>query len=97
MARNNQPKGTETPAEPATESAPESATDAKPSKADAGDGEEATGDADDDVRRKFRESLQRKKDHGDHRSAEGRGGRSQVQDGFGPAQRRRSFRRKSGS
>jgi Family of unknown function (DUF5302) len=89
MARNDQRKG--------AEASPESASDAEPSKAEAGNDQPADADTEDDVRRKFRESLKRKKDHGDHLSAEGGHGKSQVQDGFGPAQRRRSFRRKSGS
>jgi Family of unknown function (DUF5302) len=89
MARHDQEKD----AAPSPE-----AKDAAPSEAGDGDEQPASAGTEDDVRRKFRESLKRKKDQGDHRSAEGSGrGRSQVQDGFGPAQRRRSFRRKSGS
>ncbi len=87
MARHDQQKDAGAPAE--------SASDAEPAKAGADD-DQPDGDSD-DVRRKFRESLQRKKDQGDHRTAEGGRGSSKVQDGFGPSQRRRSFRRKSGS
>jgi hypothetical protein len=80
--------------EPAAESAPDSAAGA-PSD-DARD--EETADPGDDVRRKFRESLQRKQKHqSEHRSAEGGKGGSKVHDGFGPMTGRRSFRRKSGS
>jgi hypothetical protein len=61
--------------------------------------DEAAADPGDDVRRKFRESLQRKqKQQGANRSADGTGkGGSKVHDGFGPTTGRRSFRRKSGS
>jgi hypothetical protein len=53
--------------------------------------------ADDDVRRKFRESLQRKRhQQNEQRSADGGKGTSKVKDGFGPSRSRREFRRKSG-
>ena len=79
--------------------APES-TGASPTSAEPTDdvaAAEAPDDAD-DVRRKFRESLQRKRhQQGEHRSAEGGKSASKVQDGFGPERGRRTFRRKSGS
>ncbi|MEQ4207971.1 DUF5302 domain-containing protein [Actinopolymorpha sp. B9G3] len=88
------PKNSATP-EPVAESDPDSAAEASA----AGAGDAGSADPSDDVRRKFRESLQRKqKQQGEHRSAEGSGkGGSKVHDGFGPTTGRRSFRRKSGS
>ncbi|MEQ7010660.1 DUF5302 domain-containing protein [Actinopolymorpha sp. B17G11] len=93
------PKDSATP-EPVAESDPDSAAEASAAGAgDAGSADAGSADPSDDVRRKFRESLQRKqKQQGEHRSADGSGkGGSKVHDGFGPTTGRRSFRRKSGS
>jgi Family of unknown function (DUF5302) len=64
--------------------------------ASAGSGEEVQGaESDlDDLKRKFREALERKR--GDHASAEGTHDTGKVQGSHGPAVSRRSFRRKSG-
>jgi len=48
----------------------------------------------DDMKRKFREALERKR--GSHASAEGADHTGKVHDSHGPAASRRSFRRKSG-
>ena len=48
----------------------------------------------DEVKRKFREALERKR--GNHASAEGADHTGKVQGSHGPAASRRSFRRKSG-
>ena len=48
----------------------------------------------DEVKRKFREALERKR--GDHASAEGADHTGKVHGSHGPAASRRSFRRKSG-
>ena len=48
----------------------------------------------DDVKRKFREALERKRDA--HASAEGAKDTGRVHGSHGPAVNRRSFRRKSG-
>jgi Family of unknown function (DUF5302) len=55
--------------------------------------DEQPGDID-DVKRKFREALDRKRDN--HASAEGAHDSSKVHGSHGPAVSRRSFRRKSG-
>ena len=59
------------------------------------DAEQATPDID-DVKRKFREALDRK--HQIHTEAQGKGGRDtgKVNGAHGPAASRRNFRRKSG-
>jgi hypothetical protein len=63
-------------------------------------GESATADGDkpelDDVKRKFREALDRKKQF--HSEGQGKGGHEsgKVNGAHGPAASRRSFRRKSG-
>jgi hypothetical protein len=48
----------------------------------------------DEMKRKFREALERKR--GDHASAEGADHTGKVHGSHGPAASRRSFRRKSG-
>lgn len=57
---------------------------------------EASDPAEDDVKRKFREALQRK----NHRTQSGHGGDadggSKVHEAHGPAGAKREFRRKSG-
>lgn len=50
----------------------------------------------DDVKRKFREALDRKRDQQAHATAEGARGTGKLHDAHGPASSRRSFRRKSG-
>ena len=51
--------------------------------------------ADDDVKRRFREALDRKHAHGGRDVAGGSGG-SGVHDAHGPARAQQMFRRKSG-
>ncbi|MGW0231894.1 DUF5302 domain-containing protein [Actinopolymorpha singaporensis] len=83
---------------------PESASTPAPDAAevpDTQDGAEApeatNGDSEDDVRRKFRESLERKRHQHRDQLAEGTGKASQkIQEGLAPTTGRRSFRRKSG-
>ena len=58
-------------------------------------GEESAPELD-DMKRKFREALERKRDQHAHGSAEGARGTGKVHDAHGPASSRRSFRRKSG-
>ncbi len=60
---------------------------------EAGPGEAAKSDLD-EMKRKFREALERKR--GDHASAEGADHTGKVHGSHGPAASRRSFRRKSG-
>jgi hypothetical protein len=50
----------------------------------------------DDLKRKFREALDRKKDRSASANADGTQGTGKVHDAHGPASSRRSFRRKSG-
>ena len=50
----------------------------------------------DDLKRKFREALDRKKDQHATANAEGTQATGKVHDAHGPASSRRSFRRKSG-
>ena len=79
----------------------QSGTEAAPDPAQPAD---AAGQADkappsaradfDELKRKFREALDRKR--GDHASAEGARDTGKVQGSHGPAVSRRSFRRKSG-
>lgn len=71
---------------PVEESAEESAE---------GSGEESATEFD-DMKRKFREALERKRDQHAHASGEGSQGTGKVHDAHGPASSRRSFRRKSG-
>jgi hypothetical protein len=76
----------------------------EPGRTGPGGAEESTRDAvaepsvEDDVRRKFRETLQRKQQH--HQARHLAGGTAfagpKVREGFGPARGRREFRRKSG-
>jgi hypothetical protein len=51
----------------------------------------------DDVKRKFREALERKREQHAHANADGTQATGKVHDAHGPASSRRSFRRKSGS
>ncbi len=51
----------------------------------------------DEVKRKFREALERKREQHAHANAEGAHATGKVQQAHGPASSRRSFRRKSGS
>lgn len=51
----------------------------------------------DDVKRKFREALDRKRDQHAHANTDSAQGTGKVHDAHGPASSRRSFRRKSGS
>jgi hypothetical protein len=54
--------------------------------------------SEDDLKRKFREALARKRgQHGDKASAEDGKESSKIHGAHGPAARRREFRRKSGS
>lgn len=56
-----------------------------------------TEDAEDDVKRKFREALERKRGGQHDGAAGGNGtGRSKIHGAHGPAASQRSFRRKSG-
>jgi Family of unknown function (DUF5302) len=72
-------------------------------KADSGDGDAAgdgrapkdAGDID-DVKRKFREALDRKRDQHAHANADAAQATGKVHGAHGPASSRRSFRRKSG-
>ncbi|HEX6524079.1 MAG TPA: DUF5302 domain-containing protein [Streptosporangiaceae bacterium] len=50
----------------------------------------------DDVKRKFREALDRKRQQHAHANADGAQDTGKVQHAHGPASSRRSFRRKSG-
>jgi hypothetical protein len=50
----------------------------------------------DDVKRKFREALERKQDQHAHANADAAHTTGKVHDAHGPASTRRSFRRKSG-
>lgn len=75
----------EPPGEPASQAAPGDA---------AGPGAQAAPPAIDDVKRKFREALDRKR--GAHATAQGADHAGKVQGAHGPAASRRSFRRKSG-
>ncbi len=76
-------------ASPAPEAAPEAAEEEAGPHADA-----AKSDLD-EMKRKFREALERKR--GSHASAEGADHTGKVHGSHGPAASRRSFRRKSGS
>ena len=50
----------------------------------------------DDLKRKFREAVDRKKDRQANANADGAQATGKVHDAHGPASSRRSFRRKSG-
>jgi hypothetical protein len=84
-----------------TASAPEDAPSdaAEPAAAGTGADPEAAGPgADfDDMKRKFREALERKRGAQTAANAEGAHDTGKVHSSHGPASRRRSFRRKSGS
>jgi len=74
---------------PPDKSAPEADAPEAPAKPD------VAGKADfDEMKRKFREALERKR--GTHASAEGADHTGKVHGSHGPAASRRSFRRKSG-
>jgi hypothetical protein len=61
-------------------------------------GQDSAGSGDiDDLKRKFREALDRKKDRHATANADGVQATGKVHDAHGPASSRRSFRRKSGS
>ena len=75
-------------ASPAPEAAPEAVEEEAGPQADA-----AKPDLD-EMKRKFREALERKR--GNHASAEGADHTGKVHGSHGPAASRRSFRRKSG-
>jgi Family of unknown function (DUF5302) len=82
----------------------QSGADAAPESPPAAQPAEASGSADDaapsdradfeELKRKFREALDRK--HGTHASAEGAQDTGKVHGSHGPPVNRRSFRRKSG-
>ena len=76
--------------------------DAKPRRCRTGSAESAEDEAgaeraEDEMKRKFREALDRKRgQHDEHnRTQNGKGG-GKVQGAHGPAQSKRAFRRKSG-
>jgi hypothetical protein len=85
------------------ETSPDSATTAsapEDTPSDAGDPEAAaaTSGADfEDMKRKFREALERKRGAQTAANAEGAHDTGKVHGSHGPASTRRSFRRKSGS
>ena len=71
-------------------------TDAAPGPEHAAD-EAAPEPADDEMKRKFRAALDRKRSQlAEHNSKQAGKGGGKVQGTHGPAQSRRSFRRKSG-
>ena len=78
------------------EAAPESPHDAEPAEAAGPADDAAPGDRNDfdELKRKFREALDRK--HATHASAEGAQDTGKVHGSHGPPVSRRSFRRKSG-
>jgi hypothetical protein len=53
-------------------------------------------ETEDEVKRKFREALERKQSQNDKRSGGGSRDSSKVHGAHGPAQSKRTFRRKSG-
>jgi len=57
---------------------------------------DAAADPDDDMRRKFRDALQRKHDGHGETAAGGDSGAGKIHGAHGPAANRREFRRKSG-
>jgi Family of unknown function (DUF5302) len=87
-----------TPAKPAA-AASQSATDAGVDAAEADTADQAEGTkADlDEVKRKFREALDRKRNAHASANADGSHETGKVHGSQGPATSRRSFRRKSGS
>jgi Family of unknown function (DUF5302) len=86
--------------EPAAKAAEPAAEAAEPAAADAGAGADAHADEGkpdiDEVKRKFREALDRKRQA--HAEGSDQGGRDpgKIHGAHGPAGNRRSFRRKSG-
>jgi hypothetical protein len=75
--------------------APEAGQEEPAAQADQADQEEPAARADlDEMKRKFREALERKRSG--HASAEGVDHTGKVHGAHGPAASRRSFRRKSG-
>lgn len=58
--------------------------------------EQATGQPADDVKRRFREALERKNARHHASAAAGESGDSKVHAAHGPASQQKSFRRKSG-
>ena len=77
------------------QSGAEAAAHGRCAAADPGQGGPTGAESDlDELKRKFREALDRKR--GDHASAEGTHDTGKVHGSHGPAVSRRSFRRKSG-
>jgi hypothetical protein len=85
---------------PAHDSAPEATEPSVEPLADAASGAPADADADasgeDDLRRKFREALERKNAVHTDGTESGARGQAKVRGQHGPAAHRREFRRKSG-
>jgi hypothetical protein len=82
--------------QPGAEAAPDPSRSTQPGDA-AGQADDAPSKAEaefDELKRKFREALERKR--GDHASAEGAHDTGKVHGSHGPAVSRREFRRKSG-
>ncbi len=83
-------------AEPQPHEGPEPA-DLENAEAPAQDAAQESGEPEDDVKRKFREALDRKRGAQGDSAAGGNGtGRSKIHGAHGPAASQRSFRRKSG-
>jgi hypothetical protein len=91
-AAASQPDAAPSDAAPSDAAPSDAASQADPAGAGQPDG--AKSDLD-EVKRKFREALDRKRSA--HASAEGAHDTGKVQGAHGPAASRRSFRRKSGS
>lgn len=79
---------------PATPEPTESAESAEP--VEPADGSAAPAEPADDVRRRFREALERKQGQAAARAVTGHGTESKAHGAHGPAAARRRFRRKSG-
>jgi len=82
--------------QPGAEAAPDPPNSTQPAEA-AGQADDAPSKAEadlDELKRKFREALDRKR--ADHASAEGAHDTGKVHSSHGPAVSRREFRRKSG-
>jgi hypothetical protein len=75
----------------------QAATDKVVAAQKAQDGAASASAGIDDVKRKFREALDRKKGQHASGNADGAQATGKVHDAHGPASSRRSFRRKSGS
>jgi len=86
------------PVQPATADGPPGATDNPPEATDGSPGAaDGSPEAGDDLQRKFREALERKRAQQAAGNAQRGGpGGGKVPGAHGPAQSRRSFRRKSG-